>query len=460
VQSNKQSLKFRVLSAGAWASFIGVAGTVLRFGSSLIMTRLLFPDAFGLLAIGSVTAMLLNLFSDIGIRQFVINHERGTDRNYLDTIWGMSVARGAMIMAGAIIAAGAIAVCSWLNWFGPDSVYGHPDLPAIIALTSISSLIVGFKSPKLYVLERSLDLRKLAYVELASQLAGALVTILLAWLWRNVWSVVVGGYIASIATVLLSYHFSKWELGRLRWNREIVSEVVIYGRWILLSSATFVIASNLDRLMLGFWIAPAALGLYALALNIVGIVDGVASRPFMAVAMPAFSEVVRRGDGKLKTVYLKVRMPFDLLTVGAAGFVFATAQLMVEVLYDDRYAEAGRSLQILSFSLLFLRYNITATAHVSLGEPRTASISSVVKLLAIAMAIPIGHSLGGYYGAVWAISLHMLPATFYLFLKNTRHNLNDFWFEARMLAAWPAGFLLGWVANKLSVPVLSMMGWH
>lgn len=458
MNSATKSLKFRVISAGVWASFVGIAGTVLRFGSSLIMTRLLFPDAFGLLAIGAVTSMLLNLFSDIGIRQFVINHERGHEQKYLDSVWGMSVIRGAMIMLGGIVAAGVIAACNWFGWFGPDSVYGHPDLPAIIAMTSISSLILGFKSPKLYVLERNLDLRKLAYLELAAQLAGTLVTIALAWWWRNVWSVVAGGYITAIVSVLLSFQYANWDLGRLRWDRSIVAEVVRYGRWILLSSATSVIAANLDRLMLGFWVAPAALGLYTLALNIVGMVDGIASRPFMAVAMPAFSEVVRRGDGKLKSVYLRVRLPFDLLTVTAAGAVFATAQLMVQVLYDDRYADAGRSLQILSFSLLFLRYNITGTAHVSLGEPRTASISSVIKLVAIALAIPVGYSLGGYFGAVWAISLHMLPATLYLLWMNGRHGLNDFWFEARMLLAWPAGYALGWVANKLAGPVLSLLG--
>lgn len=458
VESPRESLKFRALTAGAWATLIGMAGTAFRFGSSVVMTRLLFPEAFGLLVLGAVTAAILNMLSDIGIKQFVINSERGADQKYLDSIWGISIVRGALITLGGFAAAAVVGIGDHFDWFEAGSVYGHPDLPAVIALTSISSLLAGFRSPRIFVLERSLNLRPVAIVELASQLVGTLATIFLAWLWRDVWSVVVGGYVTAIVSVALSLNCAGGPPGRPRWDHQVVREVVTYGRWILISSVTFVVATNLDRLMLGFWIAPAALGLYALALNIVGIVDAIASRPFLSVAMPAFSEVIRRGDGKLKAVYLKVRMPFDVVTVGAAGFLFATAGLIVSVLYDDRYAEAGRSLQILSFSLLFLRYNVTGAAHVSLGEPKTSSMTSVIKLISIVAAIPVGHALGGYIGAVWAVSLHMLPSTVYLFLMNTRHGLNDFRFEAKMLALWPAGYLAGWVANRASGPILSAVG--
>ena len=69
------SLKQRVLKSGAW-SFAGhCLSQAIRFGSNLIMTRLLAPDAFALMAIATVVMIGLNMFSDLGLRPIVVrNH--------------------------------------------------------------------------------------------------------------------------------------------------------------------------------------------------------------------------------------------------------------------------------------------------------------------------------------------------------------------------------------------------
>ncbi|MGC4029162.1 MAG: oligosaccharide flippase family protein [Steroidobacteraceae bacterium] len=452
------SLKSRTIRAGVWSSLIGFAGTALRFGSSLVMTRLLYPEAFGVFAIASTVLVILTLLSDVGLKQFIVFRPRGNERRYLDTIWSMSALQGTLIAGIAATVAAVVKIGQVYGKFPADSVYAHPDLPLLVALTAISSLIAGFKSPKLALLERNLDLRRVAYIEVLSQLTGTLVTIGLAWLWRDVWSIVVGAWCAAAVSVLLSLFWLEGARGRMRWDAEVAREVIFYGRWILLSSATFVVAGNLDRLLLGVWVTPLLLGIYVLALNISSIVESIITRPFGQVAMPALSEVVRRGDGGLRKAYFKLRLPLDVVTLCAAGFFFAAAPTIIDILYDKRYAEAGRTLQVLSFSLLFVRYGVTATAHVSLGEPRTASISNVIKLCTVALAVPVGNAIGGYYGAVWAIALHMIPSTLYLMLKNRQRELNDFLFEARSLLLWPIGFGAGWLFNMIAWPILHKLG--
>lgn len=452
------SLKSRTIRAGLWSSLVGFAGAALRFGSSLVMTRLLFPEAFGVFAIASTVLVILTLLSDVGLKQFVVFRPRGNEQRYLDTIWSMSALQGALVATIAVGVAVAIKIGQAYGKFHADSVYAHPDLSLLVALTACSSLIAGFKSPKLALLERNLDLRRVAYIEVLSQLAGTLATIALAWLWRDVWSIVVGAWIAASVSVLLSLFWLDGAVGRMRWDVEVVREVIFYGRWILLSSAAYVVAGNIDRLMLGVWITPVLLGIYVLALNITSIIEGVISRPFGQVAMPALSEVVRRNDGGLGKAYFKLRLPLDVVTLCAAGFFFAAAPVIIDILYDARYAEAGKTLQVLSFSLMFIRYGVTAVAHVSLGEPRTASISNVIKLITVALAIPIGNAIGGYYGAVWAVALHMIPSTIYLAFKNRQHGLNDIAFEAKALLLWPIGFAAGWLFNMIAWPIVEKLG--
>jgi O-antigen/teichoic acid export membrane protein len=456
----KRSLKERALSAGLWTAAIAVASTVMRFGSSLIMTRLLVPEIFGVVALAGVFYMIISLLSDIGLRQCVIYSERGEDQDFLDTIWSISALRGVFIAVLSALIALLLAVAAGQQWFAPESVYSHPQLPGALAGTALSSLWIGLKSPKLYLLERHLDFKTVGYIDVVAQLMGTVATVWMTYYWRSVWSIVIGSHVTALTMTVMSHFCIRGPIGHLRWDRSAALEIVRYGRWILLSSVAYVIAVNGDRMILGVWFTPALLGFYMLALNIATSFELIASRPFQAVGMPAFSEFARRGSRDLREIYFKFRLPFDLATVGAAGFIFATGQLMIDVLYDDRYATAGSYLQILSFTLLFPRFGVANAVHAALGEPQTGSWVSVMRLVSIVTMIPLGYLLGGLDGALWAIALHMAPGALLTFWQNRKYQLNDFAFELKTLLAWPAGYAIGMACVLTARPVMQAIGWH
>jgi O-antigen/teichoic acid export membrane protein len=460
VSKPRGSLKERTVRAGIWITAMGVAGTALRFGSSLIMTRLLIPDAFGIVALSGVVYVIISLLSDIGLRQCVIYSDRGEERRFLDTVWTISAVRGALIWIVAAVVALGIAWGAAHGWFDPKSVYAHPDLPGVLTLTALSSLLLGFKSPKIYVCERHLDFRTVASLEFFGNVVGAIATIYLTWKWRSVWAIVVGGYANTVLTLVLSHFWIPGPIGRLRWDKECAREIVRYGRWILLSSTAYVFASNGDRILLGAWVTPAMLGFYMLALNMVSAFESIVSRPFVEIGLPAFSELGRQSASDLRKQYLRFRRPLDLATVLGSGFLYATGQTIINVLYDPRYVAAGRTLQILSMSVLFMRYGTIGVIHQALGRPNTNAWNNVIKLVSVYTFVPIGFALGGYEGALWAIALQMIPSTAFLFWRNSEFKLNDFAFEFRMLLLWPVGFAVGWLASKAAGPLLEMIRLH
>lgn len=450
------SLKSRALRAGIWSTALAFAGTALRFGSSLILTRLLVPEVFGLVALAMVLFAVVALLSDVGLRQSIIYNEKGEDGEFLGTAWGMSAVRGLVISALSGLIALVVYIGQHAGWFAEGTVYAHPQLPAVLALTGLTAAIGGLKSPKVYVCERRLDLRSPGYIELMAQFTGMVATILLALNWRTVWPIVIGAHVSAITTVLLSLFWLKGPIGRMQWNRAYVREIILFGRWVMLSSLAFVVASNADRLMFGIWFSPEMLGFYALALNIVLAADTVISRPFVSVGAPAFGEMVRRGGEGLRRVYFRFRLPYDLISIGAAGFLFAAGQLIIDVLYDPRYTAAGRALQIMSFSLLFPRYNVIGTVHAAHGNPQIGTWASLVRLASVLMFIPVGYRLGGNEGAMWAMAFHMLPASFFLWWSSRALKLDDVLFELKMLAAWPVGAALGWLAVVTMRPLLAL----
>ena len=460
MSATQPSLRRRALTAGLWATLTGFAGIGLRFGSSLIMTRLLVPEAFGILALAIVLSVVIALLSDIGLRQYVIAKDDGNHPAVLGVILSLSAIRGAVIALVTAIVAGVIVLLAHAGVFKPDSVYAHPDMPIVLALMGSTAVILGFKSPNMLLLDRNLDLRKLGYIDLGTQVVVTIASVALAFVWRNVYSMIAGIMIGSVATVVLSIIWVPGPPYRFLWDRRIAGELMRFGRWILLSSLAFVLAQNADRLLLGNWISAVELGLYMVALNLLMSVEQIISRPFVAVALPAFSEVIRRNDGSMRAVYFKTRMPLDLAAVTAAGMLFATGQFIVDVLYDPRYQAAGRTLQVLSFGLFFTRYNLAVAAHNALMEPHVQSWVNVTKLVSIVVLIPIGQAIAGFEGAIWAIALHMAPAMLLTWWHNRRHQLVDIRFELKSVLCWPVGYgvgLLGvWMVKTLFPSLLTL----
>mgnify|MGYP000735525278 CR=1 FL=1 len=72
---------------------------VLRLGGNLILTRLLVPEFFGIMALARAVITGLHFFSDIGLMPSIIRSQRGGDPVFLNTAWTIAVLRGIILWA-------------------------------------------------------------------------------------------------------------------------------------------------------------------------------------------------------------------------------------------------------------------------------------------------------------------------------------------------------------------------
>src|SRR5947207_3873615 len=152
------TLTQRVFRAGGWT----VAGLglsqVIRFGSSLLMTRLLAPEMFGVMAIATMVMVGLALFSDLGLGLNVVQSKRGNEAAFLNTIWVLQILRGVVTWFFALGVSLLVVFANPIGMVRGESVYSEPSLPHVIAIFSISAIIWGFASSKMYEAGRNLAL--------------------------------------------------------------------------------------------------------------------------------------------------------------------------------------------------------------------------------------------------------------------------------------------------------------
>jgi O-antigen/teichoic acid export membrane protein len=364
-------------------------GQAIRFVGNLILTRLLFAEAFGVMALVWSFLQGLALFSDIGVGPSIIQNKRGNQVPFLNTAWTIQVGRGVLLWVVACVGAGPFA-----------QLFGEPLLAEVLPVAALAALFYGFFSTKLFTMNRQLTVGRLALIEITSQILGLVVMVLWAWLDRTVWALVVGGLSSSFIKLLLSHWALPGPANRFHWNGEMARELFRFGRWIFFSTAFTFLASQADRLIFGAMIPLAVLGVYHIAVTLATLPVVALEQLGNKVIFPFLSRQQRNGDD-LPNQFRRIRWP--LLVAGGwilSGFV-AGGTTIVDVLYDERYAAAGWIVQVLSVgSWPCVLYSTYKSALLARGNARIVAAASLAKVVAMVTLIPLGFHLFAFPGAV------------------------------------------------------------
>ena len=441
--SRGASLKARILRAGTWALIGYAVSQAVRLGGNLVMTRLLAPEMFGVMAIAVALMVILTMLSDIGLNQNIVQSRRGEDPAFLDTAWVVQIVRGFLLW---LIVLALSVVLHGANVHGmvpSQSAYAYPGLPIVIAISSLSLIINSFQSTSIATAYRTLDQRRLVQIELASQITGLIAMIAVGLATRSIWALVAGVIAAASARTVLSHTWMDGHGNRWRLEPTALREVFGFGKWIFVSSAVGVIAAQGDRLLLGGFVDARMLGLYAIAILVIGVVEAGLYRLFVTISLPALSEVARNDPSRLRGAYNRLRLPVDLLLLFVAGLLFAAGRPVIELLYDPRYAAAGDMLQVLALSLFAARYGIAQQVYLAVGKPQYLALLNVVRLVSLyGLVFPLLY-FSGVQAAIWGIALHGLAAVPFIYRFNARLGLTDVRGEATGLLALPLGYGCG-----------------
>ena len=172
------SVKKRAFRGAIWT--IGGYGIsqVLRFGTNLVLTRLLVPEFFGLMAVVNTLRAGIDLFSDLGISQSIVNNKQGDEPSFLNTAWTLQVIRGLVLWLFCL----AITLPS-------ANFYDDKRLLWLIPIVGLSSVLDGFSSSAIHTLMRRMDLGRLTRFDILIQAVSAITLIMLASFYPTIWAI-------------------------------------------------------------------------------------------------------------------------------------------------------------------------------------------------------------------------------------------------------------------------------
>ena len=154
--SDPRSLGERAINAGLWNVASTVAQHPLRLASNLIMTRLLAPGDFALMATVFALHMGLGLLSDVGIAQSVMRSPKGDTPRFLRVAWIVQIIRG-LVLAGFLLILGGLIWFLGPRYAAPDSVYADPVMPWLVWASALVFLLRGLQSTSVLLARRRLE---------------------------------------------------------------------------------------------------------------------------------------------------------------------------------------------------------------------------------------------------------------------------------------------------------------
>lgn len=413
------------------------------------MTRLLIPEMFGLMAIVNVMLMGLVLLTDVGLRQNIIQSKRSNEVSFLNTVWTFQIIRGIFIWVASVVVSAGIYFAQSFSWLASNTVYANPLLPLIIPVATLAVIFSAFEPTWTSLASRDLNQAKLVKIEIISQVAGVLLMMLLAYCYKSIWALVVGSLVTSLVHAFIVNFMVDEKRNHFHIDKSALGEIFHFGKWIFLSSVIGFLINSGDRLLLGGLVSSTELGVYSIASFIVGAVYMVISRLLANVAYPALSETARNKPDDLCRIYYKFRIPFDATVLFLAGFFLLTGQTIINILYDNRYHEAGWMLSILSLCLISLRYNLTDQCFLALGKPKLMTYLIVIRTVFMFTLLPVVFQKFGLHGAIWIIVLSNFSSfPLAIYYKKSYHLLN----VKKELITLPmlvVGLLFGYVFNQL-----------
>jgi O-antigen/teichoic acid export membrane protein len=388
-QSSTGSLRSRFARGSLWA-IVGHLGTqVLRLGGNLVLWRLLYAEAFGLMAIVNVFMQGLVMFSDVGIGPSIIQSKRGDDPRYLNTAWTIQAGRGLALFAVALVAAKPVA-----------RFYHQEELASLIPVVGLGSVFMGFNSTKLFTVTRQIALGRLTVIDLFSQALGLVVMLAWAVVTRSIWSLVVGGIACNLAKLAMSHLFLPGISNRIHWDRPSATSLILFGRWIFVSTLLTFAVMQSDRLIFGKLVSMSMLGVYSIATIWAAFPTQILGQVFSSVLFPMLSRV-HNSQGDVAAAYREARAPWLIAAGWLAACLISGGPVLIRFLYDERALEAGFIVQVLSVGSWFLALEMSnGSALLAEGKPKWVAAAGAAKLCAMVVLIPAGMMLAGFRGAV------------------------------------------------------------
>lgn len=380
----------RMASGAAWMIAMRLSIRLLGLLSTVILARLLLPEAFGLVSLASGFVAALAVFTEFDFATVLIQKQRASREDY-DTAWTLSIIRG-MLTAALLVAS-----ASFLGEF-----FREPRLAPVMHALAASVFLEAMQNIGVVDFRKHLNFAREFHFNVLSRLVGFFVTAPLAFLWRDHRALVAGIIAASTTKLMLSYIMHSFR-PRLTFSRFL--ELMSVSKWLLANSLASFLHNRSDTFILGKIAGASQLGIYSVAYELANLPTTEIVSPIRRALLPGYAKLAEHRDELARRFAESLSL---ILIVGlpiALG-IGCLAEWLVPVLLGKQWHESVPLVRTLS---ILGAINVCAAntwpVYLALGEVRVLACLVWFGALFTVPVVATGASWDGAGGAAVAATV-------------------------------------------------------
>jgi O-antigen/teichoic acid export membrane protein len=366
---------------------------LIRLLNNVILARLLAPPLFGLMLIVNTIRIGIELLSDVGINQNIVSHRNGESPDFVDTAWTLQMLRG--LFLGAVCFASARLAADFFD---------QPELAQILPVAALFFVFTGFNSAGRALAQKQIRVKRLSIFEIGVALFSLIAHATLALITPTIWALVLGSVVTGAFTLVGSYFLVPHIRHRIMLDRPSLTQLLVFGKWIFLSSIIYFLAMNFDRLYFSRQISLTELGIFGIARTLADTVTLLAARCGSMLLFPMVAAMQAEG------AEVRQRLQHDrrLLLLGVAialSFFVAVSDRVVAFLYDERYQAAAILLPVLLLGAWFaVLSTVNESILTGIRKPAASAFANIAKFVTYLVAVPLAFQSYGLTVAVLVLS--------------------------------------------------------
>lgn len=292
---------------------------------NVVLARLLAPSVFGTYAIIAFVMQFFSSFADVGLGAALIQKKNHPTAEELSTtFWAQQIL--VCLLIGIVF---AVAPLVKLLYTALDA-----EMIWVIRMMALGFLFSSLKTLPLILMERQLDFRRIAWIEIVEQLLFYTAAIVLALLGYKVWSFVLATILREFSGMLIAYARSTWRPSCL-FRLASISDMIRFGFPFQGNNFLNFVKEGVTPIFVGLYSGSAGVGFITWARTF-AFVPLVFSESFGRVAFPAFSAIQHDRMLLREAVERSVRMMSFVLLPGTLLMV-AFAPEITQVFFTEKW---------------------------------------------------------------------------------------------------------------------------
>ena len=376
-----------------WTGFQNATRRLITLVVFLLLARLLTPEEFGLVALAGALVAFVEFFIRIGFAEAIVQR-KDLEPAHLDTAFWTMLGSGVLLNLLAFVLAGPVA-----------TLFHSEQLAPILRWLSISILLISLTRVQDAVLRRAFNFKGLAIRTVTASFAGGVVGVGFALNGMGVWSLVAQQLVESSVGLIVLWAASSWRPG-INFSSRHLRDLFRFGINIMGAQMMHYVNQYADRLIIGYFLGPVALGYYAVGHRLILIVQQVLNNTFVTVFYSTFSRI--QDDYKrTRAAFFKSTQLISLVVIPVFVFLSVAGPETVQVLFGNKWANSSEIIQLLALAALLQSVIIfNDPVFKASGRPGLAfRLSAARAVLGVLLLLVFVH-----YGVIAAAAAMLLRA--------------------------------------------------